>query len=141
VWGAMYLYFNFDFAAIYFSLNPVENPLVFGSIAFFILFLMAITSTDWAMQKLTPKIWKTLHRFVYVAYVAAIFHFLRIASVDILMTLPGYLLLVVTAAALSGQLYWFFKTIAKKQFCSFGAFVGYAIILSTLVFAYLMWGR
>lgn len=140
VWGAMYFYFNFDFATIYFSLNPIENPIVFGSIAFYILFLMAITSTDWAMQKLTPKVWKTLHRFVYVAYVAAIFHFLKAAPDGVLMTPPGYLLIGITLAALFGHLYWFFKIIAKKQFRSLGAFVGYAIIIGALAVAYIMWG-
>jgi len=140
VWGVLALYFNYDLSVVYFSFNPLENPLVFGSIAFFILFLMAITSTDWAMQKLTPKVWKTLHRFVYVAYVAAIFHFLRSAPEGALNTLPGYLLLAITAAALAGQLYWFFKTIAKKQFRSFGAFVGYVMIACTLVLAYIIWG-
>ncbi|MEK7649455.1 MAG: ferric reductase-like transmembrane domain-containing protein [Patescibacteria group bacterium] len=141
VWGALALYFNYDFSVVYFSLNPLENPLVFGSIAFFILFLMAITSTDWAMQKLTPKVWKTLHRFVYIAYISAIFHFLRSAPEGMLNNAAGYLLLTLTAAALFGQVYWFFKTVSKKKFRSLGTFVGFGIIISTLVLVYMIWGR
>ncbi|MEK7630990.1 MAG: ferric reductase-like transmembrane domain-containing protein [Patescibacteria group bacterium] len=137
---AMKLYFNYDLALVYFSLNPLVNPIIFGSIAYVILFLMAITSTDWAMQKLTPKVWKTLHRFVYIAYVSAIFHFLLMAPEDILNNLAGYLLIGLTAAALFGQVFWFFKVVSKKRFRSFGTLVGFVIIVSTLALAYVIWG-
>lgn len=45
-----------------------------GSLAFFILTLMASTSFDKAVALLGPARWKNLHRFVYLAGVLIIFH-------------------------------------------------------------------
>lgn len=45
-----------------------------GFFALIILFLMAITSHDFWLHNLTPKVWKTLHMFVYVAYFLIIMH-------------------------------------------------------------------
>ena len=45
-----------------------------GSLAFFILSLMAATSFDKAVALLGPTRWKNLHRFVYLAGVLIIFH-------------------------------------------------------------------
>lgn len=45
-----------------------------GFFALIILFLMAATSHDFWLKQLTPKIWKRLHMFVYVAYGLIIFH-------------------------------------------------------------------
>ena len=49
----------------------------FQSLGFFalvIFFLMAITSHDFWLHNLSPKVWKTLHMFVYVAYLLIILH-------------------------------------------------------------------
>lgn len=45
-----------------------------GFFALIILMLMAITSHDFWLHNLTPKIWKTLHMFVYLAYFLIIMH-------------------------------------------------------------------
>lgn len=45
-------------------LDPMVIP---GEIAFFILFLMAITSNNYFVNKMQWKNWKNLHRFVYLA--------------------------------------------------------------------------
>lgn len=45
-----------------------------GCIALTIFFLMAITSHDFWLHQLTPRIWKTLHMSVYVAYALVIMH-------------------------------------------------------------------
>jgi sulfoxide reductase heme-binding subunit YedZ len=45
-----------------------------GFFALIIFFLMAITSHDFWLHNLTPKVWKTLHMFVYVAYFLIIMH-------------------------------------------------------------------
>jgi DMSO/TMAO reductase YedYZ heme-binding membrane subunit/nitrite reductase/ring-hydroxylating ferredoxin subunit len=45
-----------------------------GFIALIILFLMAITSHDFWLHNLSPRIWKTLHMFVYIAYLLIIMH-------------------------------------------------------------------
>ena len=49
----------------------------FQSLGFFalvILFLMAITSHDFWLHNLSPRVWKTLHMFVYLAYLLIILH-------------------------------------------------------------------
>jgi len=45
-----------------------------GFFALLIFFLMVITSHDFWLHHLTPKIWKTLHMFVYVAYFLVVMH-------------------------------------------------------------------
>lgn len=47
---------------------------VFGFFALIILFLMAATSHDFWLNTLTPRIWKSLHMLVYVAYALVIMH-------------------------------------------------------------------
>ena len=47
---------------------------VLGFIALNILFLMAVTSHDFWLNLLTPKIWKSLHMMVYIAYALLVFH-------------------------------------------------------------------
>lgn len=47
---------------------------VLGGIATVILMLMAVTSFDYAMKKMTFKRWKQLHQFVYLAGVLIIIH-------------------------------------------------------------------
>ena len=71
------------------DVNPIVSLLTsntrFGSLASFpfqalgfmalvIFFLMAITSHDFWLHNLTPKVWKTLHMFVYVAYFLIVMH-------------------------------------------------------------------
>jgi methionine sulfoxide reductase heme-binding subunit len=45
-----------------------------GAGALLILFLMAATSHDFWLKNLTPRVWKTLHMFVYLAYGLLILH-------------------------------------------------------------------
>lgn len=45
-----------------------------GFFALIIFFLMAITSHDFWLHNLSPKVWKTLHMFVYAAYLLVIMH-------------------------------------------------------------------
>ena len=47
-----------------------------GFFALVILFLMAITSHDFWLHNLGPRIWKTLHMMVYIAYALIICHVL-----------------------------------------------------------------
>lgn len=49
---------------------------VLGFFAMIIFFLMAITSHDFWLHNLGPRIWKTLHMQVYVAYVLVVLHVL-----------------------------------------------------------------
>jgi len=45
-----------------------------GFLALVIFFLMAITSHDFWLRNLSPKFWKTLHMFVYLAYFLIVMH-------------------------------------------------------------------
>lgn len=45
-----------------------------GFFALIIFFLMAITSHDFWLHNLSPKVWKTLHMFVYLAYLLVVMH-------------------------------------------------------------------
>ena len=128
--------FAWDFFAVYkYSLNPFVNPLIFGVIGFYILFTMALTSTDWAQKKLGRN-WKRLHRLIYVGYPAMIFHFLLTNPAE-LKTAPGYLLLTLTTITVVGQLYWFFKISASRKFRSVGFYVGLIIIVVVAIVAFL----
>lgn len=50
-----------------------NNFLFWGSVAGMGLWLMALTSNDWAVSKLKRN-WKRLHRIVYLVYFAVLFH-------------------------------------------------------------------
>ena len=45
-----------------------------GFFALIIFFLMAITSHDFWLHNLSPRVWKTLHMFVYLAYFLVLMH-------------------------------------------------------------------
>jgi methionine sulfoxide reductase heme-binding subunit len=60
---------NTRFGSIY--AFPFQSLGFFASIIFF---LMAITSHDFWLHNLSPKIWKTLHMFVYPAYFLVVMH-------------------------------------------------------------------
>src|SRR5574339_23339 len=45
-----------------------------GFFALVIFFLMAITSHDFWLHNLSPRVWKTLHMFVYLAYALIVMH-------------------------------------------------------------------
>lgn len=130
-------FFNWDIAAMYYSFNPLKNPIIFGSIAFPIFFVLAATSTDWAVTKLTPKVWKFIHRFVYVAYISSIFHFLRM-NFDALKNPAGYLMLGITTLALAGEVYWYISTARKRGWRSAGTLIGLLIIVATIALALLV---
>ena len=49
---------------------------IFGFFALLIFFLMAITSHDFWLHNLGPRVWKSLHMMVYVAYTFIILHIL-----------------------------------------------------------------
>lgn len=58
----------------------VQFPMRFGSIAFFILTLLAATSFDSIMRKMTFPTWKWLHRSVYLASILIVTHALLLGE-------------------------------------------------------------
>lgn len=61
-----------------------KNYLTAGSLAFFILMILAVTSNDFSVRKLTIKVWKRLHRFVYLASLFFTIHILLIEKSDLI---------------------------------------------------------
>lgn len=52
-----------------------ESPYIwFGVLAYLIVLLLALTSHKWAKQRM-GRTWKKLHRFIYLAVVAAVIHY------------------------------------------------------------------
>ena len=124
---------------MYFSLNPLENPIVFGTLAFPIFFVMFLTSTDWAVKKLGYKKWKAIHRLVYFGFALAVFHFITI-NPPALMNPAGYSLLGIVFLVLTGELYWFIQTVRKKRSSRIGTLVGILAILFWLFLGLLVFG-
>lgn len=57
------------------GLDVIESTYIwFGVLAYIIVFLLALTSPKWAKKRM-GKTWKKLHRFIYLAAVAAIVHY------------------------------------------------------------------
>ena len=138
IYTALNAYFFWNLSMVYSSLNPIENPLIFGSFAFSLLFIMFLTSTDWAEEKLTPPRWKMIHRLVYFAYWALIAHFL-LTNPPALMNLAGYLLIFLALVTLAGQLYWFVKMSSMRKFANLGTKIGFIVILLYLILAYFIY--
>ncbi len=134
VYFVIFTLYGGDLGSLYYSWNPIDNPIIFGTIAYSILFAMLLTSTDWAMRVMGRK-WKFLHRFVYIAFPASIFHWL-LTNPHIYQDPPGGLLVGITALAVLGQLFWFFKTIKARHYRNAGTYVGFAITLAVLITAY-----
>lgn len=57
----------------FFSLSGFPFQLL-GFFALIIFFLMAVTSHDFWLHNLSPRVWKTLHMFVYGAYFLIVMH-------------------------------------------------------------------
>ncbi|MFH1391105.1 MAG: ferric reductase-like transmembrane domain-containing protein [Candidatus Diapherotrites archaeon] len=146
-WLFIALHFNFviDFyymgnpAGLFFDLNPFANLIIFGLFGYFILLLLTLTSTDWAVGKLGAK-WKPLHRLVYFSYWAIVTHFMLINPLA-LMNLAGYLLLLLTGLTLLGELYWFIKIAGQKNFktkATIVAIILFLLYLISIYFGYLV---
>lgn len=68
-----------------------------GILSLGILFIMAATSFDWVIAKMSYKKWKLLHRLVYVASIALILHVVLIGPHFVNSSPLGYVTYVVTA--------------------------------------------
>jgi len=71
------VYLLIDHALVWHMIGTdiIESPYIwFGVLAYIIVFLLALTSPKWAKKRM-GKTWKKLHRFIYLAAVAAIIHY------------------------------------------------------------------
>jgi len=70
-----YLWMDHDFVWRMIGVDIIESPYIWlGLLTYLIVFLLALTSPKWAKKRM-GKNWKKLHRFIYIAAVAAIIHY------------------------------------------------------------------
>ena len=79
VWATLHLlvfvWFELDWDLALFFGEVVKRPyLTLGALAWFILFLLSITSLN-SIRKKMKKRWLTLHRFVYLATLLIVIHY------------------------------------------------------------------
>jgi nitrite reductase/ring-hydroxylating ferredoxin subunit/DMSO/TMAO reductase YedYZ heme-binding membrane subunit len=80
VMGWYYAYSNIDPYVALFSINTSFSQIagfpfeLFGVFALAILVVLAVTSHDFWLSFLQPRVWKALHMGIYVAYVSVIIH-------------------------------------------------------------------
>lgn len=134
VYLALSSYFAWDLSMAYPTLNPLDNPLVFGLIGLTIFFVVSLVSTDWAVSKMGIW-WKRIQRLVYFAFWAAIAHMLRTQPTQLLNP-AGYVVIALTVLALAGELYWFLQTILKKRAKPVDIIVGIIVIALFLALLY-----
>ena len=63
----------------------VKRPFItVGMLGWVCLFLLAATSTAWAIRRIGGKRWMRLHRLIYVAAVAGVVHYWWIVKTGVL---------------------------------------------------------
>ena len=89
-------------SAIDFPFQPL------GVVALVILFLMAATSHDFWLKNLSPRVWKSLHMLVYLAYGLIIMHvvlgIIQLEKSPVLFSLLGIGLFTVTSLHLAAAI-------------------------------------
>jgi sulfoxide reductase heme-binding subunit YedZ len=64
---------NFEWSLI--GTDIIESPYIwFGVFAYLVVFALGITSPKWVMKRM-GKLWKKLHRLIYIASLAAVTHY------------------------------------------------------------------
>ncbi len=129
------LYFRngWDISLILAVKNPYMNPVLFGAMAFIVYIPLYLTSNNWANQKLGYHKWKFIHRFVYIAWIFSVLHFLVMNPHD-LLTIPGYLLLAITALVFMLELAAFARHIEKNK--GLNVVIVFGIILLAVILFY-----
>ncbi len=123
VWGFLFiiihsffvylLIYNFDFTLIFYSLNPFENPILFGMMAYWLFLPLALTSMDWAVAKL-GKHWKTLHRLAYPAFILAVCHF-TLMNPALFDSISKGTLVIISGLVLALEIIATIKTLLKTR--------------------------
>ena len=83
------LHLIFYFAMESFEFKAVEQIytklyLILGFSAWVLFLILALTSNDFSVKKLTVKKWKWLHRSVYLGFILASIHVLQIEKTDLI---------------------------------------------------------
>ena len=66
----------------------VQRPFIaFGMTAFFLMFPLAVTSTNGMIKRLGGKRWQQLHKLTYLCAIGGVIHYYLIVKSDVLMPL------------------------------------------------------
>ncbi len=133
------LRFGGNVAKVVANLNPLQNAIAFGVIAYALIFPLLLTSTDWAIRKLKYANWKALHRTIFFTWTLAVMHFLIIRPA-MLQNAAGYALLLVTASVYALQFSAFVKRVSSSK-SRIAIVSGAAAALFLLSLAYLTWPK
>ncbi len=78
-----YFWFDKSFNLSAATSDILQRPFIaVGMLAFFLLVPLAITSTNAMIKRLGGKRWNRLHRLVYVAAIAGVFHYWLLVKID-----------------------------------------------------------
>ncbi|MEW6723197.1 MAG: FAD-dependent oxidoreductase [Candidatus Micrarchaeota archaeon] len=146
VWGFTFIITHATVAKLFYAitpeillsnLNPYQNPLLFGALAFSVYLPIYLTSTDWAVSKLGVKSWKNIHRLVYIAFLLSTLHFITINK-ELFWNLSKMLLMAAAALAYILELAAYASVMKKRRTIGNilygGALIAFGIILLYLAF-------
>jgi methionine sulfoxide reductase heme-binding subunit len=102
-----YLWFDRFFNLRSIAGDIAQRPFIaIGMTAFFLMFPLAITSTNKMVKRLGGKRWAMLHRLVYVAGVGGVIHYWMLVKSDTRLPLTfGFILLLLLGHRLFVKLY------------------------------------
>ncbi len=132
----VFIYYQFTLQSFLSNLDPFQNAIIFGALAFACYVPMYLTSTDWAVARLGFRRWKTIHRIVYLAFLFSSLHFIRIVSLNANPLIWNYskaLLMAVTAVAYALELAAYAKYMRRKRTWGNTLYGGALIIFGILM--------
>ena len=107
----IWLYSNFDVHAMLHDI--VKRPFItVGMLGWTCLFLLAATSTAWAIRRMGGRRWTQLHRLIYVAAIAGVIHYWWIVKPGVL---TPWRVTVVLAILLLARIGWSLRQSARKR--------------------------
>ena len=110
-----YWWFELNFSIDMFVAELIKRPYIWlGMLAFSILFILALTSPNACKKKLKQQ-WQSIHNFIYLAAILAIWHFFLSRKADILEpALYASVLLILLSFRYKKFTNWL-KAFAKKR--------------------------
>lgn len=75
-------YVNYDLAKLFNPTSPKYFGLLAGLASLVILLIVTLTSNKFALNSLSPKVWKIVQSTAYLALILAVLHFYLVESVN-----------------------------------------------------------
>jgi len=106
----IWLYSNFDVHAMLRDIVK-RHFITLGMLGWVCLFLLAATSTAWAIRRMGGKRWMQLHRLIYLAAIAGVIHYWWIVKPGVL---TPWRVTAVLAVLLLARIAWSLRQSARK---------------------------